>query len=218
MEAAPIHVATSDDYAERRTVRRSRSPESPDNAYDAALLRAFLGGDETAFTALVHRHGGLVLGIVRRYARDSDQARDLAQRVFLRALQATRRSVARGDVHVRAWLARIAVNLAKNAVRDSARRTQAALAHEREGSSSKAAEVLDAEAGLLLAERERQVSAAVLRLPRRQRQVLALRVDGGLSFREIAQALEIAEGNARVQYHHAMRRLQDALAAAEEES
>jgi RNA polymerase sigma-70 factor (ECF subfamily) len=194
----------------------SHTGKGRDDRVDDALLRAFLGGDEAAFAALVRRHGRMVLGVARRCGSTPEEARDIAQRAFLRVMQGARRTAARGDVRVRAWFARIAANLARNAMRDSTRRAQA-LAHGPGGSSPESAGPMDAEAALLQAERAGLVRAAVLRLPRRQRQVLSLRVDAGLSFREIAEALEIAEGNARVQHHHAMRSLRAALACAEEE-
>ena len=75
-----------------------------------------------------------------------------------------------------------------------------------------------AQEGLERAERERQVRAAVLALPRRQREVLTLRVDGGLSFQDIAQTLRITENNAKVQFHHAVKRLKAQVGANEETS
>ena len=181
-------------------VERARGPI----AEDLALLRAFVGGDDAAFEELARRHGRLVPGLVRRYARDREEARDLAQQVFLRAVQATERASSRGELHVRGWLAQIALNLAKNARRDSVRRTEAYLAHALEPPPPQAM-VADADAALGQAARERQVKMAVLRLPRRQREVLTLRIDGGLTFQEVAEALGIAEGNARVQFHKAVR-------------
>ncbi len=103
------------------------------------------------------------------------------------------------------------MNLGKNAVRDAARWRRAPLEAIDGAASSPPA----AEEELLRAERERQVREAVLSLPPRQRQVLTLRIDAELSFQEIAEALSITEGNARVHFHHAARRLRQVLAAAE---
>jgi RNA polymerase sigma-70 factor (ECF subfamily) len=50
---------------------------------------------------------------------------------------------------------------------------------------------------------------AVLSLPRRQREVFTLRIDGGLSFAEVAAALGITEGNAKTHFHHALKRLKE---------
>src|SRR5512142_938650 len=91
---------------------------------DDLLVRAFLDGDDDAFGELVRRYQRTVLSVLRRYAQTADDARDLAQRAFLRAFEAARRSrwiPIRGAIPFRAWLLRIAVNLGKNHLRDSRR-------------------------------------------------------------------------------------------------
>lgn len=199
---------------------RVLSGGGPGNGPDAAspddvLLQAFLDGDEESFEDLVRRHEELVLRIVRRFAHDVEDARDLAQKTFVRAFQATRRTVyRRNELHIpfRRWLIRIAINLAKNHARDQARWTRAPAGE------------LDAQADrgmgplvkLIAAERAARVRRAILELPRRQREVVALRLDAELPFSEIAAALEINENAARVSFHHATVRLRE-LAAEEDE-
>jgi RNA polymerase sigma factor (sigma-70 family) len=184
----------------------------PGAPYDDALLCAFLAGDDEAFGELVRRHERAVLRVVRRYARNAGDERDLAQRAFLKAFQAVRhgRWLGRGAVPFRAWLFRIAVNLGRNHLRDSLRWRQAPAAV-----AERIAVAPVGAAALERAERERAVREAVLLLPRRQREVLTLRVDAELSFREIAEALGMTELNARVHFHHAARRLRDAVAGGE---
>lgn len=180
---------------------------------DASLVRAFLAGDERAFEELVRRHQRAVLALVGRYASVPEDARDLAQRAFLRAFQAARRPVwlrARPDVPFRAWLFRIAINLGRNHARD-ARRWRRAPAEEAERLSVPA----PGTAALERAERERALRAAILSLARRQREVLTLRIDAELSFREIGEALGITENNAKVHFHHAARRLRELIRAGE---
>jgi RNA polymerase sigma-70 factor (ECF subfamily) len=180
---------------------------------DELLVRAFLAGDDDAFGEIVRRHQRAVLAVVRRYAQDADDARDLAQRAFLKAFQAARRSRwlgAKGAVPFRAWLFRIAVNLGRNQLRDALRwRRAPAAAAERLPVAPVGTDALER------AERERAVRAAVLGLPRRQREVLTLRIDAELSFRDIAEALGITELNARVHFHHAARRLREVVAGEE---
>ncbi len=65
---------------------------TPARREEDALVAAFLVGDDDAFGELVRRNERLVLSIVRRYARAPDDARDLAQRTFLRAFEAARRA------------------------------------------------------------------------------------------------------------------------------
>jgi RNA polymerase sigma-70 factor (ECF subfamily) len=184
---------------------------------DEALVRAFLAGDDEAFGELVRRHERTVLALLRRYTEGSpagfDAARDLAQQAFLRAFQAARRSSwlrATGPDSFRAWLFRVAVNLGRNHARDARRWRRAPV---------EVAEALPVwgvgTAELERAERERAVRTVLLNLPQRQRDVLTLRIDAELSFREIAGVLGLTEGNARVHFHHAARRLRDAVARVE---
>jgi RNA polymerase sigma-70 factor (ECF subfamily) len=178
---------------------------------EEGLVAAFLLGDDDAFGLLFRRHERLVLSIVRRYAASADDAADLVQRTFLRAFEVARRSLARGPRNAapfRRWLIRVAINLAKNHRRDAARMVRATL--DTAGSAG-ATEPVGADA-LLRRERQRRLRAEVLRLPRRQREVLTLRVDAELPFAEIADALGITENSAKVSFHHATRALRAALA------
>lgn len=177
---------------------------------DEALVAAFLVGDDEAFGELVRRNEHLVLSLVRRYARTPEDARDLAQRTFLRAFEAARRALGRGKrqaIPFRRWLVRVAVNLSKNHLRDEVRFLRAPL--DALGPAEATPPVAAEE--VLRAERARALRRAVLRLPRRQREVLTLRVDAELPFAEIALALGITENAAKVTFHHASRRLRGVL-------
>jgi RNA polymerase sigma-70 factor (ECF subfamily) len=179
---------------------------------DGALCRAFLAGDDEAFGKLVLRHQDTVLRLVRRFSRSNEDARDLTQRAFLQAFEAARRVLPRllragqgAEVPFRPWLLRIAVNLGKNHLRDGSRWLLAPVeALDREATADGSAH-----AALEQREAEALTRRAVLLLPRRQREVFTLRIDGGLPFAEVAGALGISEGNAKAHYHHAVRRLRD---------
>lgn len=179
---------------------------------DTELCRAFMAGDESAFGELIRRHQDLVLDMVRRYTARVEDARDLSQRAFLKAFQAARRALRRlgmkGQVPFRAWLLRIVINLGKNHVRQE-RRWQRAPVELLDASTTSAPSALDA---LVRAERERLARTAVLELPKGQREVLTLRIDGELAFAEIAQILGISENNAKVHFHHAVKRLKAIMA------
>jgi len=170
------------------------------NPADAELLEAFRAGDAKAFEALVKRYQRPVLGIARRFAADGDDAEDLAQRAFINA--AARAGGWRGG-SFKSWLFRIVVNLAKNHVRDTSRfdRSEEAQGHESAPAESLAHAQLEAE------EQRKELREAIARLPRRQREVVLLRVDGDLPFAEVAQTLGITEVNAKVNFHHAVQKL-----------
>ncbi len=179
---------------------------------DAALCRDFLDGDATAFGELVRRHQDVVFKLLRRYTRTADDALDLAQRAFLQAFEAARRSLPRLskgslDVPFRPWLLRIAVNLAKNHARDAAKWPSAPA----EALDDKGAPAQSAVDAIIQGQRELATKRAVLALPRRQREVLTLRIDGGLSFAEVAQTLGITEGNAKSHFHYAVKRLREEI-------
>ena len=203
--------------------RRSRFSVIPGGAADEAraddgLVRAFLGGDEAAFGELFERHERRVHAIVRRYARRPDDGRDLVQRAFLKAFEAARRDLAihrgRRPVPFGPWVLRIAVNLAKNFARDEARWRRAPLEVVDGAAAGEVPDGPGADAAMVRAEEQRLMRAAVLDLPRRQREVLTLRLDAELPFAEIARALGITENNAKVHFHHAARRLREKLARA----
>jgi RNA polymerase sigma-70 factor (ECF subfamily) len=184
---------------------------------DEALCQAFLAGETAAFEVLVKRHQGLVFSLVRRYVSRPEDAADLVQAAFLRALEASRRVFARFSpatpAPFRAWLVRIALNLAKNHARQGLR-WRPVLVEAGPHETADAAE--SAHESLERVERERRVRAAVLTLPRRQREVLTLRVDAGLAFKDIAETLGVTENNAKVQFHHAVKRLKALVGAPEE--
>lgn len=87
-------------------------PTSVDETDDAALVRRFNAGDETAFEAIVKIHYARVLALVRRSMNNNQDAEDIAQITFIRA----HRGLAsfRGDSALSTWLSRIALNLTRN--------------------------------------------------------------------------------------------------------
>jgi len=178
---------------------------------DEELVRAHLDGDGTAFASLVERHQRLVLSLVRRYARSPEEAADLVQQSFLRAFTAAGRVFPRmrlgEDGAFRAWLLRVAVNVGKNHARDGKRWRLEPV----ESLDLAAAEGVGVTERLEVEQRRRMVRAALDALTRRQREVFALRVDAELPFAEVARVLDITENNAKVHFHHAVRRLRERL-------
>jgi RNA polymerase sigma-70 factor (ECF subfamily) len=174
-------------------------------AADGALVLAFLDGDAAAFGELVRRHQEVAYRLARRFSKSSDDAFDLTQKAFLQAFEAARRSVLKGgaDFPFRSWLLRIVVNLGKNLVRDTRRWSPQPV---EEIDKEKSVEG-GAQAELELAEKRALMREAVDKLPPRQREVFALRIDAGLSFADVASTLDITENNAKTHFHHAVKRL-----------
>jgi RNA polymerase sigma factor (sigma-70 family) len=98
---------------------------------DGELLRLFVReGDQKAFTALVHRHGNLVMGVCRRLLRHQQDAEDAFQATFM--VLARKASAVQWQDSIQSWLYSTAVRVAQKARVRSARRVY----HERQASQS----------------------------------------------------------------------------------
>ncbi len=181
---------------------------------DLALVSAFRQGDRSAFEVLVKRHQRPVWAVVQRFAPDRDAAEDLAQRAFIIALE--RIGELRGAF--RPWLLRIAANLSKNYVRDTARLVRVGVDDDDDtgGPAFEGSVQARPDEEIDRARLSRKVGAAVASLPDRQREVVMLRIDGQLAFAEVGEALGITENNAKVTYHHAVKRLREKLGGLDE--
>ena len=80
----------------------------------------------------------------------------------------------------------------------------------REDSAATAFDALD---DLVAAESAEKLRGALRRLTPTQREVFLLRVTEGMSYRDIASAVDTTEGAARVHYHHAVRTIREMLDA-----
>jgi RNA polymerase sigma factor (sigma-70 family) len=189
-------------------VTEARAPGSQDADWEA--LERVAAGDGDAFAQIVERHEGRLLAVCERLLGDREAARDAAQEVFLKVFRHAAGVERRGQVFT--WIYRIAVNHCLNRLRRRriARFLPFVAPGEEEG-GARAPEPADSgadpEAELAARERWRATRAAIDRLPPGQRAVLILARFEGLSYREIAAALEITESAVESRLVRAMRRL-----------
>lgn len=165
------------------------------------LLRA---GDAAAFNRFVEDRTSDVYALLYRLTEDAEEARDLTQETFLQAF----RSIAhfRGDADLRTWLYRIAVNQARNRWRWWKRRRRGVTFSldepPRDTEQPLAARLRDEhtrdpERETLAHEREEMIVAALQTLARPYREAVVLRDIEGLSYEEVAAALEISVGTVK---------------------
>jgi RNA polymerase sigma-70 factor (ECF subfamily) len=170
---------------------------------DRELIERWRAGDSRAATSLVSRHADALA----RFAVSSgerEEIEELVQDTFVRAFGSL--DAFRGESSLRTWLFTIERRLMLDR-RRSERRQRALVSIE----AADATTEYDALDGLLAEEAESRVRKAVTSLSPTQKEVFLLRVEQGLSYKEIAELVETTEGAARVHYHNAMRSVKEFL-------
>ncbi|HUK02761.1 MAG TPA: RNA polymerase sigma factor RpoE [Steroidobacteraceae bacterium] len=167
---------------------------------DLALVRRVQRGDRGAFDALVLKYQHKVVKLVMRYMRNPAEAEDVAQEAFIKAYRALPQF--RGDSAFYTWLYRIAINTAKNAVvsRDRSPVDYDLDMQNSDESYDMQSRLKDPETpeGLVLTDEIRStVNAAIDALPADLRTAIVLRELEGLSYEEIAAAMECPVGTVR---------------------
>jgi RNA polymerase sigma-70 factor (ECF subfamily) len=204
--------------------REAADPLAADEADLVARLRA---GDEGAFAELVDRHGATMLRVARMYLRDRSVAEEVVQETWLAVLQGIDRFEGRSSL--KTWIFRILTNRAKTRGQREGRSVPfSALAPEGDEPAVDADRFLPADHGqkpfhwaapprawpedrLLAAETLAVVNDAIQMLPESQRTVITLRDIDGWTAEEVAQALNITDGNQRVLLHRARSKVRRAL-------
>ena len=166
---------------------------------DLALVERVQRGDKSAFDVLVLRYQQKVLKLVARYVRDAMEAEDVTQEAFIKAYRAL--PAFRGDSAFYTWLYRIAINTAKNALVSSKRRPLDYDLDLQDSSQQQLHARLQDDATpehLLLTEEIRTtVNGAMAELPEDLRTAIVLREIDGLSYEEIAAAMDCPVGTVR---------------------
>jgi RNA polymerase sigma-70 factor (ECF subfamily) len=166
---------------------------------DLELVRRVQRGERAAFDLLVRRYQHRVIKLVARLLRDPAEAEDVAQEAFVKAYRAI--GSFRGDSAFYTWLYRIAVNTARNAMASRQRRPLDYEADLGEGEQaaveSRLRHVDTPEAAALSDEIQATVDRAVSELPEDLRTAILLREVEGLSYEEIAAAMDCPVGTVR---------------------
>ena len=170
------------------------------------LVQRTLAGESRAFELLVIKYQRRVERLIGRMVRDSDLVQDIAQETFIRAYRALAQF--RGDAQFYTWLYRIAVNTAKKQLMELKRdplvfQSQFSSGDDDETSSAErelnsgAADTETPEAVLASKEIAQAVNAVMDALPEELRMAITLREIEGLSYEEIAKALDCPIGTVR---------------------
>ena len=170
-----------------------------ENVTDQALVERVQQGDKKAFDLLVLKYQNRIMKVLSRYMYDQHEVQDLAQEAFIKAYRALPNF--RGDSAFYTWLYRIAINTAKNHLVAQGRRPpsgdiDAADAEQYEGESA-LKEYASPERELLTDEIQRVVAMAIDELPDDLKTAITLRELEGMSYEEIADAMDCPIGTVR---------------------
>jgi RNA polymerase sigma-70 factor, ECF subfamily len=170
------------------------------DASDLSLVRRVQRGERGAYDLLVLKYQHKVVKLVMRYLGDAADAEDVAQEAFIKAYRALPQF--RGDSAFYTWLYRIAINTAKNAL---AARNRNPVTYDLDlQGNDEAAEMIgklkdpETPEGLALTEEIRSiVNAAIGELPEDLRTAIVLRELEGMTYEEIAAAMDCPVGTVR---------------------
>ena len=177
------------------------SPATPQDS-DTVLVQRTVAGDQRAYGLLVVKYQRRIQRLIGRMVRDVDLVEDIAQETFIRAYRALHQF--RGDAQFYTWLYRIAVNTAKKfllELKHDPTVSESFLANDDEDETSRKKNEPTADEGpeSILAAKEiaAVVNAAMDDLPEDLRQAVTLREIEGLSYEEIATAMNCPVGTVR---------------------
>mgnify|MGYP003630339221 FL=1 len=170
-----------------------------DSYTDKELVKRVQQGDKKSFDLLVLKYQNRIIKLVSRYVREQSDAMDIAQEAFLKAYRALPNF--RGDSAFYTWLYRIAINTAKNHIVSMSRRPPEAHLENADGEAIALEELqpdIDNPEHLLLADEIKEtILTAMNKLPEDLRVAITLREVEGLTYEEIAEAMDCPIGTVR---------------------
>lgn len=182
---------------------------------DQDLMLRIAERDAQAFETLFVRYEEILRQHLIRIVRDLNAADDLLQEVFLRVW--TRADQWRGQGTFKAWLFRIATNLALNHIRSVQRRREQPLeippemTDEEDGKAAPGwmidASSLGPDAVLELTEQQELLGRLIHELPEEKREVFRLVHEVEMDIREVSEALSIPEGTVKSRLHYTKKSL-----------
>ena len=171
-----------------------------DREIDRQLVARAQRGDKRAFELLVEKYQRKLARLLSRFIRDPSEVEDVTQEAFIKAYRAL--PAFRGDSAFYTWLYRIGINTAKNYLMAMGRRAPTSTeveAEEAEGfeEGEQLRDINTPESVLLSNEIAQTVNATIEGLPEELRRAIQMREIEGMSYEDIAQAMDCPIGTVR---------------------
>lgn len=180
---------------------------------DQDLVRRVQLGDKGAFDLLVIKYQHRIVHLVNRYVKDPSEAQDVAQDSFIKAYKAL--ADFRGDSAFYTWLYRIAINTAKNYLLSRSRRhSDYEVEMDDAEQTENAPQLKDNETPedhLMNDQIIKVIKAAIEKLPEEMRIAITLREFEGMSYEEIAEAMDCPIGTVRSRIFRAREAIDEKL-------
>jgi len=180
---------------------------------DEDLVLRVQQGDKSAYDFLVIKYQHKIIQLVNRYVKDTSEAQDVAQESFIKAYRAL--GSFRGDSAFYTWLYRIAINTAKNYLVSRSRRSAGYQIDIQDAEVYENAPQLQGmetpERQLLNQEIIDTIKLAIEMLPEEMRTAIVLREFDGMSYEEIAHAMDCPVGTVRSRIFRAREAIDNKL-------
>jgi RNA polymerase sigma-70 factor (ECF subfamily) len=176
---------------------------------DEELVEACQAGESSAFDLLVARWEDRIRGACYRFLGSEEEARDVAQEAFLKAYRAI--GGFKREARFSSWLYQIATNLCRDRLRRRRTRATVSLEEMEETGGAIAETRPGADQRLLQDDLARVVRRAIEALAEEQREVLILKEYEGLTFLEIAQALDVPVSTVKTRLYRGLAQLRQRL-------
>jgi RNA polymerase sigma-70 factor (ECF subfamily) len=167
---------------------------------DIELVDEAKQGNRKSFSELVKRHQKNLLRLSLRFVKSLDLAEDIVQDSFIKAYEKLHSFECRASF--KSWLFQIAVNTARNKLRETKRDTT-------DIDKVQVAVLAVAESNLVHSAIAAMIQEEVEKLPFKQKTALVLRVYEDMSFKEIADVMECPYDTAKANYRHALLKLKE---------
>ena len=185
-----------------------------DREIDRQLVTRAQQGDRQAFNLLVVKYQRKLSRLLSRFIRDQAEVEDVTQEAFIKAYRAL--PAFRGDSAFYTWLYRIGINTAKNYLMAMGRRAPTSTevgAEEAEGfeEGEQLRDINTPESVLLSNEIAETVNSTIEQLPEELRRAIQMREIEGMSYEDIAQAMDCPIGTVRSRIFRAREAIAERL-------
>jgi RNA polymerase sigma-70 factor (ECF subfamily) len=185
-----------------------------DREIDRQLVARAQGGDKQAFNLLVEKYQRKLARLLSRFIRDPAEVEDVTQEAFIKAYRAL--PAFRGDSAFYTWLYRIGINTAKNYLMAMGRRAPTSTEVEAEDAEGfeegeQLRDINTPESALLTSEIAQTVNRTIEQLPEELRTAIQMREIEGMSYEDIAKAMDCPIGTVRSRIFRAREAIAEQL-------